>query len=327
MEQKSNSPVLIYLAGALFVIWGILGMMDAKNYVDVGYQSSDNNDIVYIEEGSPAHNAGMQVGDVIKLNGGIDANDNKALSERPRSKAGDTREYVVERDGEEVVLSLTFTELNEKDKTLNLVAFLIGLVFILLGVYAHNKHKSSLSHGFAVFALCFGFIFMSGPYVAPGILRSLVNSLSTTIVIFSFAFLLGYMLKYPPESKPQKMLYVPAIIATIMVWALNFLQPDGSGTLNMVVRLIFGAVIIFYFLSSLITLIKKYNRSGSQDRGQNGLNLMLYGAVIGLLPILIYFTANLLSPGINLPGNDYVFITFLAIPILFSMALNKVSNS
>jgi hypothetical protein len=54
---------------------------------------------------------------------------------------------------------------------------------------------------------------------------------------------------------------------------------------------------------------------------------MLVGAIVGLLPILIYFTAGVLSPGINLPGDDYVFITFLAIPIFFTMALNKVSHS
>lgn len=327
MENKSNSPMLVYLAGIVFIVWGIFGMIDAKNYVDVGYQTGDSYNIVNIEEGSPADIAGLQVGDIIKLNGGIDPTNNKALSERPRAKAGDVREYVVDRNGEEVVISLTFTELNEKDKTLNMVAFIIGLLFILLGVLSHRKHQSSLSHSFAIFALCFGFIFMSGPYIAPGFLDNLVNSIATTIVVFSFAFLLNYMLKYPPESKSQKLLYLPAIIAAVMVWILNFAQPDGSGTINMVIRLIFGVVIILYFLSSLITLIRKYMRSSAEDRTSKGLNLMLIGAVIGLLPILIYFTANTLSPGINLPGNDYVFITFIAIPICFSMALNKLSKT
>ena len=39
MEQKSNSPLMIYLAGIIFIVWGIFGMMDAKNYIDVGYQT------------------------------------------------------------------------------------------------------------------------------------------------------------------------------------------------------------------------------------------------------------------------------------------------
>ena len=317
--------MVLYLAGVLFIIWGIFGMMDSKNYVDVGFQTGDDNSVVYVEEGSPADTAGFMVGDVVKLNGGIDQNNNKELSMRPRAKAGDVREYVVERDGEEVTLSLTFTELNDKDKTLNMVGFVIGLLFILIGLWAAYKHKSSLARGFAIFSICFGFLFMSGPYLEPGFLRNLVNSISTTIVVFSFAFLMVYMLQYPPESKKQKLVYVPALLISLLIWFLNFTQPEGSGTLNMVIRLFFAAVIIFYFLGSLITLIRKYTAASAEDKANKGMNLMLVGAVVGLLPILIYYTAGVISPGIDLPGNDYVFVTFLAILIFFAMALNKVS--
>lgn len=326
-EQKSSYSPLLYVAGIVFIIWGVLGLMDAKNYVTAGFQSDDNNAIVNIEPGSPAEAAGMQLGDIIKTSGGIEINNNKELSKRDRPAAGDVRDYVVDRDGSDVTIQLTFTELSDKDKSLNMVAFVIGLLFVLLGLWAYHKHKSTLSYGFTVFSICFGFIFFNGPHIEPGMLRNLINSLSVTIVVLSFAFLLSYMLKYPPKSKHQKLLYLPAILAVLMIWALIFIQPDGSGTINMVIRLFFGGVIIFYFLSSLITLIRKYLRSSKEDRASKGLNMMLLGAIVGLLPILIYFTASTLSPGIDLPGNDYVFITFLAIPIFFTMALNKVSHS
>jgi hypothetical protein len=326
-KQQSKSPLLLYVAGIVFIIWGVLGLMDAKNYVTSGFQSDDNNAIVNIEPGSPAEAAGMQLGDIIKSSGGIDINNNKELSKRNRPAASDVRDFVVDRDGSDVTVQLTYTGLTDKDKSLNMVAFIIGLLFVLLGLWAQNKHKSALSYGFAIFSLCFGFIFFNGPYIGPGILSNFIDSISTTIVVFSFAFLLGYMLMYPPESKHQKLLYLPAILAALMIWGLNFIQPEGSGTINMVVRIFFGSVIIFYFLSSLITLIRKYMRSSKDDRASKGLNMMLVGAIVGLLPILIYFTAGVLSPGINLPGDDYVFITFLAIPIFFTMALNKVSHS
>ena len=325
-KQQSKSPMLLYVAGIVFIIWGVLGLMDAKNYVTTGFQSDDNNAIVNIEPGSPAEAAGMQLGDIIKTSGGIEINNNKELSKRDRPAVGDVRDYVVDRDGSDVTIQLTFTELSDKDKSLNMVAYVIGLLFVLLGLWAYYKHKSTLSYGFTVFSICFGFIFFYGPHIVPGMLRNLINSASSTIVVFSFAFLLSYMLKYPPKSKHQKLLYLPAILVVLMIWALNFIQPDGSGTVNMVIRLFFGGVIIFYFLSSLITLIRKYMRSSKEDRASKGLNMMLLGAIVGLLPILIYFTAGTLSPGIDLPGNDYVFITFLAIPIFFTMALNKVSH-
>lgn len=326
-QTKVNSPKLLYVAGVVFILWGIFGLMDSNNYVAYGYQTNDDNGIVYVEPGSPAETAGMQIGDIIKTNGGIDADNYKELSKRDRPKAGDVRAYVVERNGEDVSIELTFTGLSEKDKSLNMVAFIIGLLFILIGLWSYYKFKTTLSYAFAIFTITFGFIFMNGPYIAPGLLDNLVNSVDTAIVFFSFAFLLNYLLQYPPESKPQKLLYLPAILAALVSLGLNFLQPDGSGMLNKSIRIFFALVIIFYFLSSLVTFIKKYMRSSAEERNTKGLTMMLLGTLIGLLPILIYFTMGTLSPGIQLPGDDYIFITFLAIPLFFTLALSKVSKA
>ncbi len=326
-QTKRNSPMLLYIAGGVFILWGILGLMDSNNYVAYGYQTDDNNKIVNVEPGSPAETAGMQNGDIIKTNGGIDVGNRKELAKRDRPKAGEVREYVVNRNGEDVTMELTFTGLSEKDKSLNMVAFIIGLLFILIGVWSYHKFKNMLSHAFGIFAITFGFIFMNGPHIAPGFLDNLVNSVDTAIVFFSFAFLLNYLLQYPPESKYQKWLFVPAILAAVVALGLNFMQPDGSGMLNMSIRIFFALVIIFYFLGSLITLIRKYMRSSAEERNTKGLNMMLLGTIIGLLPILIYFTLGTLSPGIQLPGNDYIFITFLAIPLFFTMALSKLSKA
>jgi uncharacterized membrane protein len=220
--------------------------------------------------------------------------------------------------------------MTDKDRNLNRIGDFIGLLFILLGLFAHRKHKTALSFSFAVFALCFGFIFTGGPYINAVFVRTIVNIVSTSVVLFSFTYMAIYMLRYPPESKflssakNRKILYVPMILLILIIIILEAMQTDGSGTLNLVMRLLFGAFIICYFGISLITLIRKYAKSNAADRQSNGLNMMLIGAVVGLLPILIYFTINTISPGSDLPGNDYVFITFLAIPIFFSLALNQL---
>ena len=312
-----------FILGALFILWGILGKMDSSNYTYRGFQTGDNNQIIVIDEGSPASEAGFEIGDVIITNGGIDQNDNKALSKRSRPNIGDKRTYVVDRNGESVSLELTFSELPDTDKSLNNVGFIMGILFVLIALYMLQKSTSSLTKAFSLFILCFGFIFFNGPYLEPGFLKTLVNCISTSIVLLSFAFMMAYMLEFPPQAKIPKFLFIPALVVITLVCVLSVVRPDGSGTFNMVLRLIFGVTIIFYFLGSLITLIKKYAGATSEVRSETGLNLMLAGALIGLLPIIIYFTAGVISPGINLPGNDYIFITFLAIPICFAMALNK----
>jgi hypothetical protein len=309
------------MVGVLFIIWGILGAMDAKNYTYSGYNLDDNYTVIKIEEGSPAEKAGLQMDDIVKSIGGIAITDTKANRNRKRAEIGETRAFVVERNGEETTLQLTYEGMSAKDGTLNRVGNFIGLLFILL------------SFSFAVFALCFGFIFLNGPYISTVFLRTVVNIVSTSVVLFSFTYMAIYMLRYPPESKfldnakNQKLIFVPMVLLILIIVILEAMQTDGSGTLNMVMRLLFAAFIIFYFGVSVITLIRKYAKSNAADRQSNGLNMMLIGTVVGLLPILIYFTINTISPGMDLPGNDYVFITFIAIPIFFSLALNQVYKS
>jgi hypothetical protein len=48
---------------------------------------------------------------------------------------------------------------------------------------------------------------------------------------------------------------------------------------------------------------------------------MALGAVLGILPFLIFWTVTRISPSIIFPGSDYMFLTFAFIPILFSAAL------
>ncbi len=75
------------------------------------------------------------------------------------------------------------------------------------------------------------------------------------------------------------------LILLAIIVILEIVQPDGSGTLNMVMRLLFGVFIIGYFLIALITLIRKYAKASSDDRSSKGLNLMLLGVIIGIVPI------------------------------------------
>jgi hypothetical protein len=329
-EQNSKYGMAINAVAILFIIWGILGMMDAKNYSQSGYSTGDDWTVLNIDEGSPAEAAGLQVGDVIKSTGGIAVTDTKALNARERPAISETREFVLDRNGEEVTLQLTYTALPDDDKTNNMIGFIIGILFVVAGAYANFKHKSDLSTAFAIFSICFGFLFLRGPYLGTGVSSTLINMLSTAVVLFSFTALVIYMLKYPPESsflsgKNRKLIYVPMLLILAIIVVLEITQMDNSATLNTAMRLLFGGFIISYFLIAVITQIRKYSKADATEKKSKGLTLMLIGTIIGIVPILVYFTIGTISPGTDLPGNDYVFFTFAAIPIFFTMALNKLN--
>jgi len=325
-DQSTKNGGILKIAAVLFIIWGILGLMDAKNYSYSGYSTDGNNKIVQVRECSPAEAAGMQVGDVMKSYDGIAVTDSKAFSKRKRTEIGQTVEIVVDRNGEKQALQVTYTALPDMNTTLNMSAFILGLLFIVLGLYVDLKKKTALSFAFAVFAVFFGFVFFNGPYINPGFLNELVNSINFTLIMFAFVALARFILQYPPQSSflnggNSRWIYAPAAVIVVIIWILNFVQPDSTSTLNVTLRTLFGVVIIFYFGLALITLIRKYSKANAEDRKSLGLNHMLLGAVLGLLPILVYFTVNQLSPSTILPGDDYMFLTFAFIPIFFSMAL------
>lgn len=328
-QTTKNSSILI-IAAVLFIIWGILGLMDAKNYSYSGYSTDGNNTITQVREGSPAEAAGMQVGDVMKSYDGIAMTDSKAFSKRSRTEIGQTVEIIVDRNGGEQSLQVTYAEVPDKNSSLNIAAFIMGLIFIALGLYVNSKKKTALSYAFAIFGVLFGFIWFNGPYINPGFLRQLVNSLDITIIMFAFVALARFILQYPPESSflnggNSRWSYAPAALIVVIVWILNFTQPDSTSTLNTIMSTIFFVVIIFYFGLSLLTLISKYSKASSETRSSSGLNHMLLGAILGIVPFLIVYTINQISPTTILPGDDYIFLTFTFIPILFSMALLKKS--
>lgn len=329
-EQKAKYGITIIVIAILFIIWGSLGMMDAKNYTYDGYNTNDDWSVSNVEVGSPSEAAGLQVGDILKSTGGIAVTDSKARSARDRATIGETREFVVDRDGEEVTLQLTYAGQPEKDKTNNMIGFIIGLLFVVTGVYANYKHKSQLSTAFAVFSICFGFLFLNGPYLGTGAFSTFINILSTVVVLFAFTALVIYMLRYPPESKflsskNKKLVYVPMLLLLVIIIILEVTQIDNSASLRMGMRLLFGAFIISYLLIAVITQIRKFKNADVNERSSRGLTLMLIGTIFGLVPVLVYFTISNISPGIELPGNDYVFYTFAAIPIFFMLALNKLN--
>lgn len=330
-EQQAKYTTILQIVGVLFIIWGVLGLMDAKNYSYSGYNTDGNNTITQVKDGSPAETAGMQVGDVMKSYDGILVTDSKAFFKRKRTEIGQSVEIVVDRSGEEQTLQVTYTALPDKNSALNMSAFIMGLIFVFLGLYVHLKKKTALTFTFAVFGVFFGFIWFNGPNINPGFLSNLVNSVNITIIMFAFVALARFILQYPQQSSflnggNSRWIYAPAALIVVIIWILNFAQPDSTSGLNVTINMLFFVVIVFYFGLALITLIGKYSKANAEERKSSGLNHMLLGAVLGLLPFLIFFTVNQLSPTTILPGDDYMFLTFAFIPIFFSMALMRKSN-
>ena len=119
------------------------------------------------------------------------------------------------------------------------------------------------------------------------------------------------------------MYYVPALAASLFIGWRILATPEATDALNNFSNVFVGAIAAFYLIFSLVTVYRAYSGASASDRSANGLNLMLIGAVVGFLPTIIGILAGIVSPQTVLPGQNFYLLSFIAIPITWSMAVLK----
>lgn len=325
----SKYRIPLFVASALFLLWGILGVMDFKNYTYLGYRTGNNFNVIEIDKGSPAEAAGMQVGDVIKSIDGIDIENNKAFNEMARSTVGESRSWVVDRGGEEMELTLTYATPPGKDMTQNYIIFIMALIFLALGLWTFVNIQNKAGFYFTLFALFFGASFFGGPYFEATLLRNTVNTIDLWLILFSFVFLVKFLMHYPEEKaflhrkNANLILFGPAVLLGLIFTFLNFFQPDATQGLRSTINIIIPAVILFYFIWAIVLMIQSYRRASTETRQSKGLGLMLWGVVLGLLPVTVLIIIGVIAPNTIIPGSDYASLFFVLIPIGMAFALRK----
>ena len=330
--NKSSYTNLVYALAVIFLILGFMGYLDIKNYTYAGYSSNDYT-VTKVDDNSPASEAGMQVGDQILTWDGKDVRDADTWNNRPRTKVGDTRSIGISRDGEEMSYDLTYASQPKSDDMLNRVGWLIGLIFLIMGVWAYSKKKSQSALYFALFGIGFGQSFMGRPYLESEAMRDVMGSISLSLVLLAFAFLVGAILHHTPKSSftnksnASKILFIPAVLLAVFFIILNIMDPDSTSGLNNFVNYMVMLFILFYFGWAILAVIKKYRGADDSARVNNKLGMMLWAGVIGLLPILIDVIVNTLSPTTTLPGSDYYFVTMALIPICFGIAIAQSGST
>lgn len=317
----------IYVLSCVFLLWGIFGLMDIKNQTYDGFDTNDF-EVIRIEEGGPAEQAGLKVGDVLLQSDGVSVKDYKELDKRPRTTVGQTRTYLIERAGEEKTIALTYASLPKKNKTDRYIQFVIGLLFIILPSVVTSKSNSDLKVSLGLSMTTFGFLFLDGPYFENGPLKDFIDILGIAIITFALTYLADYLLKYAPQSrithkKTYRLMFSPMLLIVVVILILTIIKPDYSAELNTGIQALFTLFFLGYLGISIVTLIRKFLRTESAKRKQYGLDLMLVGVCFSLLPLFILFTINTINPGAEIPGEDYIFMGFTLIPITFSVALNR----
>jgi len=345
MERKAaayRTPMLV--GAALFVLWGVFGVLDAGNVPYSGYLTDGNNTVTQVEEGSPARAAGLAVGDYIRSISGIPVEDTRAIGQLGRPQVGETRTLVVEQRAATALaagegapatreVAITYGAPLGRDVALTWAAFFIGLCFVGFGLFAYLKAPSRSATLLALMGLFLGTGFFVGPYFESYAVRSTFTALGLVVAIFGFAFLLHFLTEFPkPKAIMErrhttKLLYLPALLVALFALYLIGFAPPGTSGFNRFAVTMFGLFIVLYFGLALWALIHSFIKATPDERSRFGLNLMLAGALIGLLPLTIAALVGIFAPTVVLPGARFFFLTMVLIPISMALAAIKAETA
>ncbi len=324
-----KNKLLLSILAILILIWGALGLADTKNFVRVGYDTDGNKTVTQILEGLPADQAGLQVGDYLLSIDGLSLDDTKAWESKTRPKVGETRRFIVQRDGQEVEMDITYASIPPKDKVLNYASFALGLIFLVCGLFMLNSVRSKAAYIFAVFGILFSLAFFYGPYFASPSLREFFSSLDLFGTLAGLAALLYFILNFPdPRPFLQKKsafwwISLPAILFVLAAIIESTLDPEATSGLRTFFRLFSGFVGLYYFGWILLALIGHARRNSAQEREAKGLNILFLGILLGVLPFLLIIIADTFAPKMVIPGSEYAFLLFGLIPICAVLAIQK----
>jgi hypothetical protein len=331
-------PYLV--VAALFAIWGILGLVDQSRVPYSGYYTDGNNTVTRVDAGSPAEAANLKAGDYIMSTAGIPMQDTRALSRLPRAAIGETRTLVVEPRSEIALgaaeipasrsLNITYAGLPGRNMAIGYAAFIVGLCFLVFGLWPSLRMDTRSATLLALMGLCLGLAFFAGPYIRSAGLRTLVSAVQLVIILFGFAFLLHFMLEFPKAKTVMGnrgiiwWIYGPAALFALFTLYLNIFQPQGTSTLNVVVTALFGIFVVLYFGLALWAMIHTYVRATAEERSRYGLNFMLIGVIIGLVPVTFSSLIGIFAPRFVPAGVDFYFLTLVLVPIALALAVAKL---
>ena len=320
MNPDNKTPLLVFAAA--LVIYGLLGWLDVGNSAQGGWATDPDNTVTQVLPGSPTEAAGLQVGDKIVSMGGIAMTDAEALTQRARPKVGETWEFVVERDGSTVSLDVTFGEPVPERKFLAHATFFVGFCFIGFTMRAYMQKQTTSTHALAIAGTLFSLAFLGGPYFDNYMLRSVDSAITVLLVWLGVASILMFLLVHL-RSGGSRLLYLPAVVAGLFIaWRILF-TPEATSALNNFGNILTGIVAAFYLIASLVTVYRSFSGATASERESSGLQLILIGALIGLVPPILSVVVGIFAPQVVLPGQNFYFLTMIAIPITWSMAVLK----
>jgi len=329
-KANGSGRMLLGSLALLAAIWGVLGWFDLESQAEAGFSTDGNNRVIAVEADSPAAEAGLQAGDLITKIDVYAAEDARSLARLPRMKPGDTRTYTIQRDGVEQQISIIYRALSEPQLALQRADAVIGFCFLLFPLLALFRVSNPATRLLGVMGIGLSLAYLQGPYISDASIRAMTASISTLFVLFGIAAMLQFLFIFPnrrpflDKSWSKTVIYLPALaLWLLLAWRMLF-TPPATHALNSLTGLLVGLIVGAYLLLALFRILRNYSQTDQAQRKKLGMNLMLWGTVVGLLPATLALLVSTFSPQSILPGQDYYFLSLALIPLTWARSASRL---
>ncbi len=331
--RRPRHKTLFLTLAAILVVWGLLGLRNIASFVYSGYTTDGNNTVIHVDEASPAARAGMEVGDVLIRIRGVAVEDTRGQSQLPRLQSGELSRTVVQRNDIEVPLLIEHAPQTRRDAVTSYVVWLMGALFLACGIWAYFKTPNPGTTVWAMVGVCFSFAFLVGPHIRSTPIRNAVGALVIPVIFLGFGALVDFLVRagrpggYTGARGAPTWIFVPPLAVGILLAALILFQPAATSSLNVAVRTIVGIFLVGYLGAAVALVLRNYMRATPQVRYDRQLGLMLFAAMVGIVPGLIINLVGLVSPSTFISARDYLFLTMVVVPVAFAFAAVSGSRS
>ena len=283
-----------------------------------------------VNDGGPAHGAGLEPGDRILSVDGVEVRFHATASHLLAQDTGGGRLLAVQRGAERLELTLRPVQPSPSEVMWRMAIAAVALGTLLTGLMVHvRKHRPVT---LAFFGICYGLGFLLFPPEVPAtqgmlLVRSVALDLVSALLpaLFVHFFLLFPARRSVLDRTPvlSSVLYIPSIAIFAAVEGVHVAQAVLEMPVWDVLAALEGAVFALFVagvLFSLVLFARAY-RNMNVPTLRRRFHVTFLGTLIGITPTLVVFLLHNLFPHRTIPGDRLAVVTLIFIPASFGYAI------
>jgi len=322
------------VAVGLTVFLVFFGALLARKIPDQPYSGIllSNFSVQRISPGSPGEAAGFRKGDKIVAIDGIACSRLGEVSECLASaRPGDTLAFEVRRGPANLLLPVALSALPQSEVLRKSLIVLVGLSFLSIGLLVYFKRSDKIALVFYLLCLAFGLVLADVVSLdAASAKHGYAAALNDLVLLALPALFLHFFLVFPERSptlaahpKLERAIYLPAASLYLFWQYLNvmvFTRGEASARSIEALQIVTAAYFVSFTMLGLAAFVRSYRRAPAAST-RHKLRLVVWGTVLGISPILAVRVLVSVWPSVEVPGEKFVFLPLLLVPLAFGHAI------